>query len=58
MKFAAMVFGLVAISTVLVWGGSDGQEAGIKKTALDYGEGWYEGDAARMERAPTRTRST
>jgi hypothetical protein len=24
---------------------------GIKKTALDYVEGWYNGDAARMERA-------
>ncbi len=23
----------------------------IKKTALDYGEGWYAGDAERMERA-------
>lgn len=26
-------------------------EASIKKTALDYIEGWYEGDAARMESA-------
>src|SRR5690242_4559014 len=26
-------------------------EAAIKKTALDYIEGWYEGDAARMENA-------
>ena len=26
-------------------------EATIKKTALDYIEGWYEGDAARMENA-------
>src|SRR5690242_3467827 len=26
-------------------------EAAIKKTALDYIEGWYEGDAARMESA-------
>jgi len=25
--------------------------ASIKKTALDYIEGWYAGDAARMERA-------
>lgn len=23
----------------------------IRQTALDYGQGWYEGDAARMERA-------
>src|SRR5690349_24243262 len=26
-------------------------EAAIKQTALDYIEGWYEGDAERMERA-------
>jgi hypothetical protein len=26
-------------------------DAAIKKTALDYIEGWYEGDAARMESA-------
>src|SRR5437870_12945163 len=31
-------------------GASDDNES-IKKTALDYIEGWYEGDAARMERA-------
>ena len=36
---------------------SSGEEAprsdveAIKKTALDYGQGWYEGDAERMERA-------
>jgi hypothetical protein len=26
-------------------------EQAIRQTALDYGQGWYEGDAARMERA-------
>jgi hypothetical protein len=26
-------------------------EAAIKRTVLDYFEGWFEGDAARMERA-------
>lgn len=51
MKYVMVVFGLVVISTVVAWGGPEGTEAGIKKTALDYGEGWYEGDAARMERA-------
>lgn len=30
---------------------SDPDQAAIKQTALDYIEGWYEGDAARMERA-------
>jgi hypothetical protein len=28
-----------------------GDEAAIKRAALDYIEGWYEGDAERMERA-------
>lgn len=27
------------------------EEDAIKKTALDYGQGWYEGNAERMERA-------
>src|SRR5438445_13755142 len=27
------------------------EDTAIKKTALDYIEGWYEGDAARMEHA-------
>ena len=31
--------------------GSDEDRAAIKQTALDYIEGWYTGDAARMERA-------
>jgi hypothetical protein len=31
--------------------GVDPEAAAITKTALDYIEGWYEGDAARMERA-------
>lgn len=30
---------------------SDTDRAAIKQTALDYIEGWYEGDAERMERA-------
>ena len=36
---------------MVAWGGPQAADAGIKKTALDYAEGWYEGDAARMERA-------
>ena len=31
--------------------GANDEEAAIKKTALNYIEGWYEGDAARMESA-------
>jgi len=30
---------------------SEADKAAIKQTALDYIEGWYEGDAERMERA-------
>ncbi len=29
----------------------DAEEAAIRRTALDYLEGWYDGDAARMERS-------
>ncbi|MCP4247091.1 MAG: nuclear transport factor 2 family protein [bacterium] len=40
--------------TLLLASGSQAPDAeleGIKKTALDYGQGWYEGNAERMERA-------
>ena len=30
---------------------ADAEKAAIKQTALDYVEGWYEGNAERMERA-------
>src|SRR5688500_12464168 len=30
---------------------SEADKTGIKETALDYAEGWYEGNAERMERA-------
>ncbi len=30
---------------------ADADREAIKQTALDYGEGWYEGNAERMERA-------
>jgi len=51
------LFILVAILTVGAWK-SEAQttnvaadQAAIKQTALDYIEGWYEGNADRMERA-------
>jgi hypothetical protein len=31
--------------------GAEAEKAAIKRTALDYVEGWYEGNAERMERA-------
>ena len=51
MKHIVAAICLVAVSGVVAWGGPEASEAGIEKTALDYAEGWYDGDAARMERA-------
>jgi hypothetical protein len=48
----------VVLSLVLIIGFATGgraadpaDEAAIKRTALDYAEGWYEGNGERMERA-------
>ncbi len=56
MKISAFV--LFAILTLCVWEvraqtitASPADQAAIKQTALDYIEGWYEGNAERMERA-------
>jgi hypothetical protein len=56
MKISAFV--LIAILTLCVWEvraqtitASTADQAAIKQTALDYIEGWYEGNAERMERA-------
>lgn len=43
-----MTFPSVAFSQTTV---ANADEAAIKQTALDYIEGWYEGNAERMERA-------
>ncbi|HYX28888.1 MAG TPA: nuclear transport factor 2 family protein [Pyrinomonadaceae bacterium] len=52
MKKLIVATGLIAF---LMAGGRgqdpSGDESAIKKTALDYIEAWYEGDAARMESA-------
>lgn len=39
------------IPTASAWAQSPADAAAIKATALDYIEGWYEGNAERMERA-------
>src|SRR5918993_5374306 len=51
-------FVLIAILTFCAWEAeaqtanvSAADQAAIKQTALDYVEGWYEGNAERMERA-------
>jgi Putative lumazine-binding len=54
MKYAVIAT-LVLITTVSVVGGppqnSDADAQAIRNTALDYIEGWYAADGARMERA-------
>jgi len=52
------IFILIAMLTVCSWkveaqttNVSAADQAAIKQTALDYIEGWYEGNAERMERA-------
>lgn len=42
---------LLALATTARAQGEPAVEAAIRATALDYIDGWYEGDAARMERA-------
>lgn len=45
------VLGLCAWSPVIARGQSAADSVAIRQAALDYIEGWYQGDAARMERA-------
>ena len=53
MKAASCVLTLAVVPCVVVLGvgQADSESAAIKQTALDYGQGWYEGSAERMERA-------
>lgn len=46
---AFVVLAAVAAATSSL--ANDADQEAIEATALDYGMGWYEGDAARMERA-------
>lgn len=48
-----LVLGVAAVLLVgaAAFAAGPDEEAAIKATALDYLEGWYTGDAARMERA-------
>ncbi len=46
--FLALLF---AVAPLEAQPATDPEAAAIRQTALDYIEGWYEGDAARMERA-------
>jgi hypothetical protein len=52
MKLAILVLPLVVVLSALPASGqSAADSAAIRATALDYMEGWYTADAARMERA-------
>lgn len=54
MTYRPMTFVLLTLTLALPAGAVQQQaneEAAIRTTALDYVEGWYTGDAARMERA-------
>ncbi len=46
--FLALLF---AVASLKAQPATDPEAAAIRQTALDYIEGWYEGDATRMERA-------
>ena len=53
-KFALILFAILILcawETRAQTGVSDADKAAIKATALDYIEGWYEGNSERMERA-------
>ncbi len=45
-----VIVGLALTAAAMDRNAEEEMEA-IAKTALDYGEGWYEGNAERMERA-------
>jgi hypothetical protein len=52
MKLISLFASILAMSTpIFAQTDSASNDDAIKKTALDYIEGWYTGDAARMERA-------
>jgi hypothetical protein len=50
-RFVLIVFTILFVSVVHVQAQTKSDAELIKQTALDYIEGWYEGDVARMERA-------
>ena len=51
LKLASTLVFLAFISSVTASAQTPAEAAAIKQTALDYIEGWYEGNAERMERA-------
>jgi hypothetical protein len=51
MRYACLLLALLAPGAARAEGGSADDRAAIEKTALDYIEGWYDGNAERMERS-------
>lgn len=51
MRYLLVVLLPIAVLGSVGQEGSNSDTEAIKKCALDYGEGWYAGDAERMERA-------
>ncbi len=51
MRYACLLLPLLASAPARADGVSADDKAAIEKTALDYIEGWYEGNAERMERS-------
>ena len=49
--FSLIAFTLLVTTTAMAQTSAPDDNAAITKTALNYIEGWYEGDAARMESA-------
>jgi hypothetical protein len=51
MKKLLLLFVLMFVSGLGVFGQVDADREAIKRTALNYAEGWYEGNADKMESA-------
>lgn len=51
LSFLAAAFLLLLLTCAQAQAQNGAEQAAIKQTALDYIEGWYEGNAERMERA-------
>jgi hypothetical protein len=51
MKTISLAVALVVATPALARAADAADEAAIKRAALDYAEGWYEGNPERMERA-------
>jgi AAA+ superfamily predicted ATPase len=51
MKYASVLLCIVVLGFSVSFGQTDADREAIKRTALSYAEGWYEGNAEKMESA-------